>query len=464
MLFCLFLVTLLATPSPAEQDTLRPQNLIVMIADGFGPSTAVLGREVGGEPLALDSLLRGAVKTSSASRRITDSAAGAVAYSAGINTTNRYIGVDTLGNPVGTLLEGAEAKGMATGVISTSRITDATPAAFYAHSVSRYAENRIAAQLLTRGIEVILGGGQQHFAPKGSGGEREDGRNLIAEAEAMGYTVATTPEALAAASFPVLGLFAPDMMDMEIDRGAAEPSLVAMTQRALDLLGGAPEGFVLVIETEGTDEAGHYNDPAALAREVLSYDAAVALALDFARRDSSTLVVSLADHETGGLSVGRATGYETRLPYLRRVKASARRMIELLEEGMPIEDVLRDYAGIESLTEDEQERLYTAWLGNRPDTRARAAWVRGQMRATPGRGQLTARTLADLMSRRAHVGWTTRGHTAVDVGLYAWGPGAERFGGVMENVAVGRALADLLGLDLAAITAQLQDENADATP
>lgn len=443
MLLRSLLAFLLSVPlAHAQEEPDRPRNLILMIADGFGPATAVLGREVGGAPLALDSLLRGAVKTSSASRRITDSAAGAVAYSSGINTTNRYVGVDTLGAPVGTLLEAAEAEGMATGVVSTSYITDATPAAFYAHSVSRYAKSLISAQLLERGIEVILGGGQQHFLPQGSGGTREDGRNLLVEAESLGYALVTTPEALADAAAPVLGLFAPEMMAMEIDREADEPSLVAMTQRALDLLGGASEGFVLIVETEGTDNAGHYHDPAALAREVLSYDAALAVALDFARTDGETLVVALSDHETGGLGVGLEQGYQTDFPYLRRVSASTRRMARLLNEGQDLDRVMRDYAGIDSLTAEERSSLAVLTED----------------------GRMNFRSISQVISRRARVGWTTRGHTAVDVGLYAWGPGAERFGGVMENAAVGRALADLLGLGLAAVTARLRAEGSGSAP
>jgi alkaline phosphatase len=145
------LTLLLLAPTAAAQDVApapdeRPHNLILMIADGLGPAAVALGREVQGRPLALDSLLRGAVRTPSASHPITDSAAGAVAYASGIKTKNRTIGVDTLGRPVGTILEAAEERGMATGVVSTTRVTDATPAAFSAHQVSRYAENDIAVQ------------------------------------------------------------------------------------------------------------------------------------------------------------------------------------------------------------------------------------------------------------------------------------------------------------------------------
>lgn len=429
-------VLLLALAFPVSaQDAERPQNLVIMIADGFGPATAALGREVGGAPLALDSLLRGAVRTASASHRIADSASGAVPYASGIKTYNGAIGVDTLGRPVGTILEAAEARGMATGIISTGRVSDATPAAFTAHVPYRSAENEIAAQQLAQGMEVILGGGRRHFLPQAEG-RREDGRDLLAEAEAMGYTVVATPRALAEAEAPVLGLFAPDVMTKEIDRDASQPSLAAMTQRALDLLRQDEDGFLLMVETEGTDEAGHDNDPAALAREVLAYDEALQIVLNVARSDGHTLVVSLSDHETGGLTLGRGRGYVWDPAYLRRVTASAERMHRLINEGQPLESVLRAYAAIDSLTADEREVLTAA----------------------SSEGRLSRKALAHLMSRRAWVGWTTGSHTAVDVGLYAWGPGAERLHGTMDSDAVGRVLADLLGLDLAEATERARAE------
>ena len=459
----LLLLLLLAPAVLAQSESAPPRNLIIMIADGAGPATFTLGREVGGAPLALDAMLRGAVRVASASHPITDSAASATAYAAGIKTKNRTVGVDTLGQPVGTILEAAEARGLATGIVTTSPVTDATPASFTAHNVSRYAENAIAAEQLGQGLEVILGGGRQHFLPQ-SGGQREDGRNLLTEAEALGYTVVATPEELEAAEAPVLGLFAPGVMAKVIDRDASQPTLAAMTDKALGLLSADPDGFILVVETEGTDEAGHANDPAALAREVLAYDDAVRVALDFARADGRTLVVSLADHETGGLGLGLERGYVWDPAYLRRVTASAGEMLRLVSDGAPIADVLRDYAAIDTLSSDEQAYLHAEWVGERSGVQMVRDRVQAWLRDRTDRGQLNTKSFSRLMSRRARVGWTTGSHTAVDVGLYAWGPGAERFGGVMENDAVGRALADLLGLDLAAVTARLRAEATDTGP
>ena len=310
----------LAAEVPA--DGLRPRNVILMIPDGCGPAAVTLARRVAGRPLALDSLLVGAVQTHSADSDVTDSAAGGTAYATGVKTRNRTLGVDPDGRPLGTLLEAAQARGLATGLVTTADLTDATPAAFVAHLAHRTLQDSIAVVMLDHHVDVLLGGDRSRWFPSPAGGRRRDGRDLLAEHRARGGTVVTTPAELAAArGLPLLGLFGIglDQIDLEIDRDTLrEPSLAQMTAKALELLRPAPRGFFVVIEGGRIDDAGHDDDPAALAREVLAYDRAVALALAFARREGRTLVVSVADHETGGLALGRRVGTVEPLPAVRR--------------------------------------------------------------------------------------------------------------------------------------------------
>ena len=431
------LVLLLALPAAAQD---APRNVVLFIADGFGPASATMARDFSGAPLALDGILVGSVSTASTDSRVTDSAAGATAYASGIKTYNGAIGVDTLRRPVGTILEAAEARGMATGLVATYRITHATPAAFAAHVPSRGMEHEIAAQMAGAGVDVILGAGHAWFRPEAAGGTRTDGRDLLAETAARGVAVVTDVAGFEGIErAPVLALLTPGHLAYEIDR-TDEPSLAEMTRKALDLLqnaeGAAEHGFFLMVEASRPDHAAHDNDPAGHVHDVLAYDAAVRAALGFAEADGNTLVVATADHETGGMTLGRDGVYDWNPAYLRRVTASAERMGEFIAEGQDAEAVLREYAAVDSLTADER-----AALGLTGDRETR---------------RVSNRALAHLVSRRALVGWTTGAHTAVDVGLYAFGPGAERFGGVMENDAVGRALADLLGLDLNAVTARLR--------
>ncbi len=415
----------------------RPQNLVLLVPDGLGPAAVTLARDFSGEPLALDGILSGAVGTASTSSRVTDSAASATAYASGIQTYNGAIGVDTLGQPVGTILEAAETRGLATGLVVTSRVTHATPASFAAHAPDRWQEEDIAAQMMGAGLDVLFGGGRRFFLPEAEGGARTDGRDLLAEARRRGAAVVTDPAAFGEiAAGPVVGLFADDHLDYEIDR-TDQPSLAAMTQVALGILSTDPDGFFLMVEGSRIDHAAHENDPIGLVHDVLAFDAAVRVALDFAARDGRTLVVSAADHETGGLSLGSDGVYAWYPDRLRRATASADRMRRLIAEDTSAEDtsaeaILRQYAALDSLTSEER------------------AAVAGE---TPG-----ALTLGRLVSRRARLGWTTNAHTGVDVGLYAFGPGSEALHGVWANDALGRFLAEALGLDLAAATERLRAE------
>ena len=151
-----------------------PRNVILMIPDGCGAASLNLGRMVAGHALALDGILVGACATSSADALITDSAAGVTAYASGVRTKNRVLGLDQDMRPVATILEGAKARGMSTGLVATSRITHATPAGFAAHVPERNNEDQIAAQELEHKVDVLLGGGRRFFLPSASGGSRTD--------------------------------------------------------------------------------------------------------------------------------------------------------------------------------------------------------------------------------------------------------------------------------------------------
>lgn len=430
-----------------------PKNVILFIPDGYGPASATLARDFlryrdGVTSLATDSLLVGAVRTFAADSRVTDSAAGATAYAASTKTYNGAISVDTDERPVATLLEAAEARGMATGLVATSRITHATPAAFSAHVVARSMENAIAAQQITKDIEVILGGGRRHFLPEAEGGTRQDDRNLIAEAREQGYRyVADRDQLEQVDATPVLGLFGMSHMDYEIDRDPAEqPSLAAMTRKAIDLLQDDEDGFFLMVEASRIDHAGHANDAAAHLHDILAFNEALEVALDAARADGNTLVVSVSDHETGGLTLGRNVDgrgvYAWRPEALARVQGSHGAILSeardsTANDGDPARTIAQR-TGITDLTEAEKTAI----------------------RRSADNWPVLSALLTELVARRAVVGWTTNGHTAVDVNLYAYGPGANRFAGNHDNTYVGAALAELLDFDLAALTEQLRAESA----
>ncbi len=436
-LLALALCAFPAAPARAER---APRNVVIIVADGCGPAAVGLGRMLAGRPLALDSILVGTLRTRSASSRVTDSAAAATALATGVKTRNGAVGLDAEGRPVASLFEAARARGLATGVVTTASVTDATPAGFLAHDADREDEDGIAVQEAGHGLEVLMGGGRDRFLPAGAGGARADGRDLLAEARARGVRVVDSPAGLAeAGQAPLLGLFAAGAMDLELDRDPArQPALDAMLEKALRLLARRGRGFLLLAECARLDDAGHDNDPAALAREVLSCDRAVAAALAFARRDGRTLVVVAADHETGGLTLGRRVagrGVRDMDPgTLLGARASLWRMADSALAGADPVAVAGRGTGLHDLSETEDEAL---------------------RRAAGSRDSLLD-VLSGIESVRAGVGWTTSWHTATDVLLGADGPGRERLAGSHENTDVASVIARLLGLDLDAATARLR--------
>jgi alkaline phosphatase len=420
----------LATPTRAADK--RPRNLVLLIADGCGPASVTLARTAAGRPLALDSILVGSVRTASTDSRLTDSAAGATAYATGVKTRNRALGVDSDLRPMITLLEAARARGMATALVVKSRITDATPAAFAAHLVDRGQQDSVALLILEQRLDLVLGGGRARFLPASAGGSREDGRDLLAEARRAGYQViGTGAELKGPLRLPALGLFAPGDMDYDLDRDPdRQPDLLEMTHAALRLLARHPRGFLLVVEGSRIDHAAHENDPAAHLREVLEFDAVVRAACAFARAGGHTLVVATSDHETGGLTLGRRASGADRAAFwpesLAHATASAQRMEDAIRAGAdPVATVERG-AGLAGLGGDERAALLEAVV----------------------RDSGLAEAIGGLESRRAGLGWATTGHTGADVGLYAFGPGRERFVGCMENARVGALLAEVMGLRL----------------
>jgi alkaline phosphatase len=432
-----------------------------LIPDGYGPASATLARDFlrwrdGTTSLALDSVHVGSARTFAADSRVTDSAAGATAYAAATKTYNGAIAVDSLKRPVATIFEAAKARGMPTGLVATSRITHATPASFVTHVPQRWMENEIASQLLSFAPDVVFGGGRRHFVPDSvDGSRRKDTRNLLAEARAAGYTLVEDRAGFdGVQATPVMGLFATSHMDYELDRDdAAQPSLAAMTRKAIDLLSDAAddgEGYLLMVEGSRIDHAGHSNDLAAHLHDILAFQDAAAVALSAARAQENTLVVVVSDHETGGMTLGRNINgrglYAWEPSVLANVTASHSAMLSRLSADSTRTPValLEEVAGIDDLSDAEIERL------------------------TNASGNMTQLNyaLADVIARRAVVGWTSKGHTAVDVNVFAYGPGAARFAGNLDNTAIGQRLADLLGFDLAAQTEQLRArmEAEDASP
>ncbi|HEX9885351.1 MAG TPA: alkaline phosphatase [Longimicrobiales bacterium] len=296
----------------------RPTSVILLVADGAGVAHWTLAR-FASDDLAVDRMpVAGLVNTRGWDHEITGSAAGATALATGVRTFIGAIGVGPDSLPRESALELASGRGWATGLITTTSVADATPAAFAAHVASRDEMVEIFRQMTAAPVDVILGGGRNLLA-RALERDSLDLRSELEERYAYVETAAALEDAVAGGSGRVLGLFAPGSMARA---GERTPSLVEMTRAALAILEKDEDGFFLMVENEGSDTEAHANaERDVLTAEMLDFDAAVGVALDHRERNPGTLVVVVADHETGGIHLthdanrdivmGYATTYHT---------------------------------------------------------------------------------------------------------------------------------------------------------
>ncbi len=290
--------------SPSGRAVRGPKNIILMIGDGMGVTQISAGLYSNDNRLNLERFpVIGLHKSYSGDNLITDSAAGATAFSAGVKTYNGAIGVDMDTMPVTTILEMAEAAGMPTGLVATSSIVHATPASFYAHAKLRKNYEEIAADLMDTDIDIFIGGGAKFFERR-----EMDTRNLSTELRERGNDVRSFVDT--------------ELKDLKVDRAKnfayytadGEPLplsqgrnyLVEASKLAVEFLherDTEDRGFFLMIEGSQIDWGGHSNDSDYIISEVLEFDQAIGEVLNFAQRNGETLVIVTADHETGGYAI-----------------------------------------------------------------------------------------------------------------------------------------------------------------
>lgn len=308
------------------------RNLIFMVSDGMGPASLSLTRSFrqyidglpGNDTLVLDQHFWGSSRTRSTNSLVTDSAAGATAFSCGKKSYNGAISILPPNyEPCGTVLEAAKRAGYATGLVVTTDITDATPACFASHVVIRAMNDDIATQEIGDGplgrvVDLMLGGGRCHFLPNSTDGScRLDDDDLVTRAkekygwnyinDRLGFDSLNGGEDV---TLPLMGLFASRDIPFEIDRrnmNSVYPSLHEMAATAIRALEKATEnsdkGFFLMIEGSRIDHAAHNNDPAAHVHEILEYDRTFKSVVDFLEEsETEGVLVATSDHETGGLT------------------------------------------------------------------------------------------------------------------------------------------------------------------
>ncbi|MCF8362605.1 MAG: alkaline phosphatase [Prolixibacteraceae bacterium] len=275
----------------------KPKNVILLIGDGMGVNQIYAGITANlGEMYIQNFKKIGFQTTYSANNYTTDSAASGTALSTGNKTYNGAIGVDTDTVAIENIREKFEKQGMATGVVSSSSITHATPAAFVAHQPQRSMYEAIAADFLETNIDVFIGGGYKHFT------DRKDSKNLVDELKKKGYQVETEMKKIAKTKKGKLAGLVSSEHPTTIEDGRGD-MLIKATETAINILDNDPDGFFLMVEGSQIDWAGHQHNTSYLVTETHDFDKTVGKALAFAAKNKETLVIVTSDHETGGFAI-----------------------------------------------------------------------------------------------------------------------------------------------------------------
>lgn len=272
------------------------RNIILMIGDGMSLMHMYSAWTANQGGLNLENCeYTGLMKTHCADRLITDSAAGGTAMATGTKTNKSYVGVDPDGNSLKTICEYANENGKTTGVISTCRLTDATPATFSVENIDRDKTAEIAEAYIYSGIDFILGGGRKYFE------KHKDSINLLPRFADQGYQIASSMKELNGIRSGKV--FAPVEENDMAKPDVRKDQLWRATKKALEVLNQNDEGFFLMVESSIIDDYGHFNDLELLMKEILDFDRTIGKVFEWAEQHPGTLVLVTADHETGGLTL-----------------------------------------------------------------------------------------------------------------------------------------------------------------
>ena len=417
------LLALLCTTTGAFAQT-APKNVIYMIGDGMGPAFTTAYRYYKDDPTTkeiettvFDTMLKGMAHTYPDDHTyVTDSAAGATALSSGHKSYNGAIAVDTAKKPVKTMLEIAKEQGMTTALVATSQINHATPASFAAHNESRrnyddiandYIDNKIAGKLP---VDLMLGGGTQYFI--------RDDRNLVDEFKQAGYQYGDDIQNLGQITqVPAIGLYAPKGLPFALDENPTR--LKQLTAKAFDLLDGQNDkGFFVMIEGSQIDWCGHANDIACAMAEMDDFAKSIETAKAYVDNNPDTILVITADHSTGGLTIGAHGQYKWETDIIKGVKATAGTLTNLLMESDNLKTVWQANTSIEFTAENEIKLKQAKAMGEKTLNLA----------------------VKSIINDLSFTGWTTGGHTASDVQVFAYGKNSDDFVGSQNNTDIAKKL------------------------
>ncbi len=433
-----------------------PKYVFMFIGDGLGSAQRQIAEyymnDVEGEEgkLLINQLpVAGINTTHSLNTLVTDSAAAGTALATGHKTNNGMISVLPSGERLESIAQYANKRGMKTGLITTTRLTHATPAVFASNNISRGNENEIADDYINSGVDFFAGGGYRNFVPQGrNGSKRRDDRDLGKEFVRNGYEVFIGEEnskefmnLKAGKNQKVFAALTSSHMPYEVDRVNSKPylpSLADMTRKGIEVLGEGEDGFFMMVEAGRIDHAAHANDAASVIHDTLAMDRAVREAYEFyGKHPEETLIVVVGDHETGGMGLGYGKNYFLNLKALEEVKVSVDDVLQKKYDGnrKAYFSFIGKNMGLADLTQEERAAIVKAM--DIEDSGNYDSALFGDY--TP-----TSVATAHVLARRSNTMFTTYAHTGTQIPLSAVGRGSEKFSGFIDNTEIAETLIEMV--------------------
>jgi putative alkaline phosphatase len=445
--------------SCTRQEKVKPtKNVILMVPDGVSTSVLSLVRWYNQQQspqnvtatLATDPYLCGMVRQSCSDSPVPASPAAMTSFMTGYKVQGSNMSVypsknegqdlvnvnaDSTWQPLATVMEAAKILGhKSTGLVVTVTATHATPGATTAHTVSRSEHHDIIRQMASNRVDVIFGGGVDYM---------DDDVKSILEDNGITYIEKDVPAFRAAGKAPVWALFAGEDMAFDLDRDTlAEPSLCEMTEKALSLLSKDKNGFFLMVEGSKVDYAAHSNDPMGIISEYDAFDKAVAVAMDFAKKDGNTTVIVVPDHGNSGMTVGNndyknyyKKGLDTAMAMLPQYKCTGEGLTGLIQaQGVDsIRPIFKEYTGID-LTPAEEKAVRESMANIEKD----------YMEVALSRNLKSVVT--KILNAHVHFGYASGCHTSEDVFLAVYNPNGQVPMGWIDGTDLAGYMYGLLGV------------------
>lgn len=430
-----------------------PKYVFMFIGDGLGSSqrqlTEYYMQEVNNledYSLTMDRFpIAGINTTHSSNSLITDSAAAGTALATGYKTDSGMISVLPNGKKVKSIIDYAQKNNIKTGIISTTRLTHATPAVFASNNQSRNNENEIAFDFLDSNVDYFAGGGYRHFISKNKeGSKRKDNIDLIDEFQKQGYKTFWGENSSddfknlkADKNTKVFAAFTSSHMPYELDRinnNSKVPSLAELTKKGIEVLNKGDNGFFMMVEGGRIDHAAHANDAKSVIYDTLALDDAVKEAYKFYKNHpDETLILVVGDHETGGLGLGIGKDYFLNLNALKKVNYSVEDVLQSKYKGNKVEYInfIKNQMGLKDMSPKEEYQILEAMKTE--DKKEYEKNVYGGYKPT-------AIAVAHILAERANIMFTTFAHTGTQIPLSAIGEKSEMFSGFKDNTEIGKEL------------------------